>query len=73
MDYRIFKWTVLESYWEFEARTGTVGKLRFSTFRSKETFRHRKTSFLSFFSKTVEIWVSKHTFVSNKILESDGV
>ena len=73
MDERIFKWTVLESYWEFEARTGTVGKLRFSAFRLKEAFRRRKTISLSFFRKTIEIWDSKHTFVSNQILESEGV
>ena len=73
MNERIFKRTVLESCWEFEARTGTVGKLRFSTFRLKETFRRRKTTSISFFRKTVEIWDSKHTFVSNQRLESEGV
>ena len=31
-----FKWTVLEDYWELEARTGTVGKLQVSTFPFSE-------------------------------------
>ena len=30
----VFYWPVLEDYWELEARTGTVGKVRFSTFTS---------------------------------------
>ena len=34
----IFKPTVLETYWEFEARTGTVVKLAVSTFVSTTLF-----------------------------------
>ena len=30
--------TVLEDYWELEARTGTVGKLHVSTFRFQKIF-----------------------------------
>ena len=33
-----FKLTVLETYWEFEARTGTVVKLTVSTFTSVTFF-----------------------------------
>ena len=33
-----FHRTVLEDYWELEARTGTVGKLQVSTFSFSEYF-----------------------------------
>ena len=36
--------TVLEGYWELEARTGTVGKLRFSTFTSFAQFSSPNTN-----------------------------
>ena len=40
----IFKCTVLESYWELEARTGTKIKLRFCTFTSLRLFAVLKTT-----------------------------
>ena len=39
----IFKCTVLEDYWELEARTGTRMKLCFSTFTSFRWFSNTKT------------------------------
>ena len=62
--------TVLEDYWELEARTGTVGKLQVSTFSFSEYFLTKLKMSPLKFDETVWICSQKQVKMSENLIQN---
>ena len=65
----IFKPTVLKTYWEFEARTGTVVKLAVSTFTWRVLFLWPSLSFWRKNRKRTKLWIMRHDPLFTEFLD----